>query len=97
MSVITRPGKFQGEEEWVPYMYECELEGFATDTCGEYSYFEIDEEQDAFPCLRGVRAVVLHHRSDGFVHGFTISGSAMHVAAYWSDMVDEISKDAPEY
>lgn len=69
--VVSRPGKFQGEEPWVPYYYEAFLHGLADDDDGEIMYFRVTpEDRGLFPALEVGALVCLEERSDGFVTGW---------------------------
>jgi len=65
---ITNPGKFEGEQSYVPYFYECFLNGCADRDDGRILGFDVSAEDKAlFPALRRRRTVKLIETDQGFV------------------------------
>ena len=70
--IIRRPGKFEGEQLFIPYFHDRWLEGFND---GEIEHlgnpvaqFMVNEEErQEFPELEGVKIVNIMEREDGFV------------------------------
>jgi len=72
--VITTPGKFEGEELWVPYFYAAGLDGGSFDTVehddGNLSdAFELEPGEAELIGHPGAELVVLHYFDSGFVSG----------------------------
>jgi len=66
--VVRRPGKFEGEAPYVPYFWECYLEGFADRDDGTVLGFDVhDDDRAIFPELKGRRTVNLMELDTGFV------------------------------
>ncbi len=63
---ITNPGKFEGEMIYVPYFWECFLDGTA-DSDNPISISVTPSDLAAFPELGSIKTVWLYERSDGFV------------------------------
>lgn len=68
-NIITTPGKFQGELEYVPLMWDVVLEGFSTDV-----YFANEDRTYSFVSLPAINietsdlyGACLWERTDGFV------------------------------
>ena len=74
---ITRPGKFQGEPLWVPYLWAQDADQDFYDGADTlYRAYKIATRDVLFyPDLRGVFAVVLTESDDGFVHAKTFATS----------------------
>ena len=74
---ITRPGKFQGEPAWVPYLDNQDADQDFYDGADTlYRAYKIAARDVLFyPDLRGVFAVVLTESDDGFVHTKTFATS----------------------
>jgi hypothetical protein len=60
--IITSPGKFEGEMLYVPYVYECCMDG------GDNGIIVDATDVSLFPELGGVYGVTLNSDSQGFVH-----------------------------
>lgn len=68
MSRITSPGKFEGEQDYVPYFWDLFMEGRQDADEGEIVVFKvIPDDRVKFPALRGRRVVKLRESGDGFV------------------------------
>ena len=67
-AIVARPGKFEGEEMYVPYFWDLFLEGCADEDDGNVAMFRVtDEDRALFPELARGECVRLFQRSDGFV------------------------------
>ncbi len=67
-SVVSRPGKFEREEPYVPYFWDMFLNGFASEDDGEILTFNIQRKDIAhFPELRGRERISLVETENGFV------------------------------
>jgi len=77
MKTITRPGKFQGEPLWAPYLHDQDADQDFYDGADTlYRAYKIAARAVLFyPDLRGVFAVVLTESDDGFVHAKTFATS----------------------
>lgn len=65
---VRRPGKFEGEQPYVPYYWEVFLNGGADHDDGKVLGFDVTPEDFAlFPELAGKQTVSLIERDDGFV------------------------------
>lgn len=65
---ITSPGKFEGEQSYVPYFWEAYLNGCADRDDGRVLGFDVTAEDKAlFPALKKRRTVRLIEDSQGFV------------------------------
>ena len=70
-TVITAPGKFEGEPVFAPWFWDAGLSGMSDDDDGEYYGFTLDESDVArFPQLAGKTRVALREDSAGFVHTY---------------------------
>lgn len=73
-ALVSTPGKFQGEQRYVPYLYHVAVEYGADDEewddDDEVTYiFKItDEDHDKFPELEVGRTVRIFTDNNGFVH-----------------------------
>lgn len=66
--IIRNPGKFEGEAIYVPYFWDCFLNGGADGDDGTVLRFDVTADDKAiFPELEGRRTVTLYERDDGFV------------------------------
>lgn len=66
--VVSRPGKFEGEQAYVPYYWDIALEGFADREDDGVSEFDVTpEDRKQFPELGDKQVVRLRERDDGFV------------------------------
>jgi hypothetical protein len=66
--IIRSPGKFEGEQSYVPYFWDIFLNGGADRDDGRVLGFDVTAEDKAlFPKLRKRRTVKLYERDDGFV------------------------------
>ena len=76
-TTITRPGKFQGEPLWVPYLWAQDADQDFYDGADTLhrAYKIAFRDVLFFPDLRGVFAVVLTESDDGFVHAKTFATS----------------------
>ena len=67
--VIITPGKFEGEQIYVPYFWELFLNGEADEDDGEVIRFNVTEiDRSYFPELKDSRYVDLIEKLDGFVY-----------------------------
>lgn len=66
---VRGPGKFEGEQIYVPYFYDQYLDGGADEDHGRTLQFNVtDEDRTIFPDeLSGVNVVYIYERDDGFV------------------------------
>ena len=65
---ILSPGKFEGEQVYVPYFWEKSLEGWADFEADDDPVFLVmPEDRALFPELGGTRSLRLHEDSQGFV------------------------------
>jgi hypothetical protein len=65
---IASPGKFEGEPLFVPYFWDCYLNGGADGDDGETLMFEVtNEDRKEFPELVNIYRVFLWEDSNGFV------------------------------
>ena len=66
-SQVEGPGKFEGEQPYVPYFWESYMNGFANDD-GHVLQFDVGSEAKAiFPELHRRRSVRLIETDNGFV------------------------------
>ena len=66
--IIRSPGKFEGEPEYAPYLWDLVLQGFADEDDGSVAVFLVsDEDRKRFPGLKGISKVTLRETADGFV------------------------------
>jgi hypothetical protein len=69
MAIITTPGKFEGEEEYVRYYWGRGLEGCADfDDGGEYRFNILPDDVAMFPELKAGQVLTLIEDDNGFVH-----------------------------
>jgi len=70
--VIKNPGKFEGEETYVPYFWDMVLEGFHEEVGrGDSSVARIeisDEDRTKFPVLGNAKYILLEESDQGFVY-----------------------------
>ena len=73
--IITNPGKFEGEPVWVPYFWDCYLDGGAEHDDEHVLVFDVtDEDRAKFPgMLDDVAQVRLYESEIGFVHAETVA------------------------
>lgn len=65
---IVSPGKFEGEQRYVPEFWDAVLDGLGTDhTDGSVSVEVTAEDKSKYPELKRRRVVRMIERSDGFV------------------------------
>jgi hypothetical protein len=65
---IVSPGMFEGERVYIPYFWQCFLNGGADRDNGRVLGFDVTkEDKEAFPELGRKRTVKLYQRDDGFV------------------------------
>ena len=65
---VQGPGKFEGEDPYVPYYWDMFLDGFADDDDGTVLTFDVRAEDKAlFPELKRRKRVKILERSNGFV------------------------------
>jgi hypothetical protein len=68
LDTVSRPGKFEGEQPYVPYFWDAFLNGLADRDNGRVLGFDITSEDRAlFPELKGRRTVRLVETEQGFV------------------------------
>lgn len=72
MPRITSPGKFEGEETYVPYFWNQVLDGFHEEVGrGDSSVARIeisDEDRQKFPALGNAKYILLEESDQGFVY-----------------------------
>jgi len=67
--IIRDPGKFEGEQLYVPYFWDAFMNGGADEDDGEVMSFDVgDEDRKEFPELVGVARVQLQESDTGFVY-----------------------------
>jgi hypothetical protein len=67
-AMVKRPGKFEGEQAYVPYFWDCYLDGGADGDDGKVLTFDVtDADRLLFPELSRRKRVRLVERDDGFV------------------------------
>ncbi len=67
-AIVSSPGKFEGEQPWIPYFWDAFLNGCADDDTDGVLSFEVSSEDVAlFPELDGGKVVCIREREDGFV------------------------------
>ena len=72
--MITAPGKFEGEQDHVPYFWDLYLDGGADEIelfgdDGEVLKFYINDDDVAhYPALKGLIYIKLAEDTNGFVH-----------------------------
>jgi hypothetical protein len=65
---IKRPGRFEGEQRYIPYFWDMFLEGLADEDTGRVLTFYVnDDEKETFPELMNRDTVRLLQREDGFI------------------------------
>jgi hypothetical protein len=65
---VKRPGKFEGEQAYVPYYWDIFLNSGADKDNGKVLTFNVSKEDKAiFPELKQRKTVKLLERDDGFV------------------------------
>lgn len=68
VEIVSRPGKFEGEQPYVPYFWDVYLDGFADDDDGERLVFNVcDTDREMFPELGDREQVILVETDNGFV------------------------------
>ena len=66
--MVKHPGKFEGENRYVPYFWEVGLDGlYSYKNNGIYYFYVTLDNIDIFPELNGIKIIRLHEREDGFV------------------------------
>jgi hypothetical protein len=66
--MVKGPGKFEGEARYVPYYWECYLDGWVDSDDGETLTFNVnDEDKGLFSELKDRKTVKLIEDSQGFV------------------------------
>ncbi len=66
--IIASPGKFEGEPLYVPYYWQCYLDGMADSDDGKILYFDVtDDDRKEFSELAEVKTVELWESDNGFV------------------------------
>ena len=69
-SLVKSPGRFEGEEAYVPYFYDLSLEGDGEDTTDGSIMFDIlKADIEKFPELSGKKKIWLTIAENGFVYG----------------------------
>jgi hypothetical protein len=68
-TIIREPGKFEGEQTYVPHFYEVYLDGWHDYERGDnmIGFKVTKEDREKFPALKGKRSVWLRFREDGFI------------------------------
>jgi hypothetical protein len=67
-NMIKSPGKFEGENDYIPYFWEIGLDGcFDGEDNGIWLFNVTNEDLCKWPELEGVKTIRLHEREDGFV------------------------------
>ena len=62
------PGKFEGENRYVPYYWSVFLDGFADDDDGKVLSFNVSaEDKENFPELKRRKVIKLYEDDVGFV------------------------------
>jgi len=91
MPRITQPGKFEGEETYVPYFWDMVLEGFHEEVGrGDSSVARIEisnEDRAKFPALGNAKYILLEESDQGFVYS-RLSGRVAK-AKKWPKMTPE--------
>ena len=66
---VSHPGKFEGEQSYVPWAWSVVLDGFGgvEHRDGSQSVCVTAEDRKLFKTLKGRRSVRLYQRDDGFV------------------------------
>ena len=65
---VKGPGKFEGEQAYVPYYWDVYLNGFADDDDGDVLTFDVESDDlEVFPELEGQTHVYLVCTDNGFV------------------------------
>jgi hypothetical protein len=65
---IQNPGKFEGEQAYVPYFWDCYLDGGASTDDGEVLGFRVEgQDIERFPELAKVEWIFLMEDDQGFV------------------------------
>jgi hypothetical protein len=65
---IKNPGKFEGENEYIPYFWEVGLDGLFDQEDNGILLFDVTyEDVDRWPELAGIKTIRLYEREDGFV------------------------------
>ena len=65
---ISHPGKFEGEQRYVPYFYAQYLDGFSDSDNGHTIEFDISQDDiDIFPELDGKNRIALAETNSGFI------------------------------
>ena len=66
--LVKGPGKFEGEQPYVPYYWEVYLDGFADSDNGEQLSFVVSpEDKKLFPELKNRKRIKLIETDQGFV------------------------------
>ena len=71
---ITDPGKFEGEQDYVPHFWEIYLEGGADEDVDRVLYFNdpgVGAEGLLWPELKDMDTLYLYEDDYGFVHELT--------------------------
>lgn len=66
---VSQPGKFEGEQPYIPYLWESVMNGFGFDENedGSVSVEVAVLDEQRFPELRGKQSIRMREREDGFV------------------------------
>lgn len=68
LEAVRGPGKFEGQEPYVPYLWDAYLNGMADRDDGKVLTFRItDEDRALFPELKGKNRIRLMETDYGFV------------------------------
>lgn len=66
--IIRSPGKFEGEALYIPYFWDCFLNGFADEDDSHIVFEVTDEDRSLFPEIpTNQKAITIFEREDGFV------------------------------
>jgi hypothetical protein len=66
--IVSHPGKFEGENAYIPFYWNEYLNGCADDDDGEILTFNVEQgDKVIFPELEGIEQVKLMETDQGFV------------------------------
>lgn len=71
--MVSKPGKFEGEQPYIPYFWQQYLNGWENETVYDndvqYSLYEIEnEDRIIFPELKDIFGIALWEDNNGFVN-----------------------------
>ena len=101
MAAITEPGKFEGEQDWVPMAYDDALMN-GWDGSGQYMWSEVDDDAEWYPMI-GFHAygVILYTDNQGFTYGSAYYEVDYHEQlgliadeAYWEAQAETAFEDS---